>query len=153
MSKKYMLVVKEEYSGYIRFSKPINDLNFVNSNINTYRKINETVIISAKPSLLTQEDINELPYGFVNMFNIVEVDETTYYWRKKKEYLRSFEDVNYCYLNIWLFSDTLVLKNTVETSGYKTKFTEKEAKELLGDEFEMFERVDIEWKNQNTVER
>ena len=144
MSKKYMLVVKEEYSGYIRFSKPINDLNFVNSNINTYRKINETVIISAKPSLLTQEDINELPYGFVNMFNIVEVDETTYYWRKKKEYLRSFEDVNYCYLNIWLFSDTLVLKNTVETSGYKTKFTEKEAKELLGDEFEMFERVDIE---------
>ena len=139
-----MLVVKEEYSGYIRFSKPINDLNFVNSNINTYRKINETVIISAKPSLLTQEDINELPYGFVNMFNIVEVDETTYYWRKKKEYLRSFEDVNYCYLNIQLFPDTLVLKNTVETSGYKTKFTEKEAKELLGDEFEMFERVDIE---------
>ena len=153
MSKKYILEVKEGYIGYIRFSKPINDLNFVNSNINKYRKLKETVIISAKPSILTQEDINELPYGFVQMFNIVEVEETKYYWRKKQEYLCSFEDVNYCYLNSWVFPDKLVLKNTVETSGYKTKFTEKEVKELLGDEFEMFERVDIEWKNQNTVER
>ena len=78
------------------------------------------------------------------MFNIVEVEDTKYYWRKKQEYLCSFENLEVCYLNSWLFSDTLVLKNTVETSGYKTKFTEKEAKELLGDEFEMFERVDIE---------
>ena len=63
---------------------------------------------------------------------------------RKKEYLCSFEDVNYCYLNSWVFPDKLVLKNTVETSGYKTKFTEQEAKELLNNDFEMFERVDIE---------
>ena len=144
MSKKYILEVKEEYSGYVRFIKPINDLNLVNSHINTFRKINDTGIISSKPSLLTQEEINELPYGFVTMFNIIEVEDTKYYWRKKKEYLASFEDVNYCYLNRWLFADELALKNVVETSGYKTKFTEQEANELLGDDFEMFERVDIE---------
>ena len=143
MSKKYILEVKEEYSGYIRFSKPINDLNFVNSNINTYRKINETVIISAKPSLLTQEDINELPYGFVNMFNIVEVEDTKYYWRLKSKHIVSFEDyIGLIYLNKY-YSGELELNNRYSSNYYETKFTETEAKELLGDDFEMFERVDI----------
>ena len=144
MSKKYILEVKEEYSGYIRFSKLINDFNLVNSNINKYRKINETVIISAKPSLLTQEEINELPYGFVQMFNIVEVEDIKYYWRKKKEHLAWFEDLEVCYLNMWVNDNTSSLSSNIEAGLYKTKFTEAEARELLGDDFEMFERVDIE---------
>ena len=144
MSKKYILEVKEEYSGYIRFSKPINDLNLVNRNINKYRKINEIVIISAKPSLLTQAELNELPYGFVQMFNIVEVEDTKYYWRKKQEHLCSFESLEVCYLNMWTNDNTLTLYSAIEVGLYKTKFTETEAKEILGDDFEMFERVDIE---------
>ena len=143
MSKKYILVVKEEYSGYVSFIKPINDLNLVNSHINKYRKINETVIISEKPSHLTQEEIDELPYGFVNMFNIVEVEDTKYYWRKRQEHLCSFENLEVCYLNMWTHDNTPTLSTTIEVSVYKTKLTETEAKELLGDDFEMFERVDI----------
>lgn len=144
MSKKYILVVKEEYSGYVRFIKPINDLNLVNSHINTFRKINDTGIISRKPSLLTQEEINKLPYGFVQMFNIVEVEGTKYYWRLKSKHMVSFEDyVGLIYLNKY-YSGKIELNNKYSSEYYETKFTETEAKELLGDDFEMFERVDIE---------
>lgn len=139
MSKKYILEVKEEHYGSKYFPKPIE----CKQRVDTEAKFFYNVFINTEPSLLTQDEINELPYGFVNMFNIVEVEDIKYYWRKKKEHLCSFEDVNYCYLNSWLFADEIVLKNTVETSGYKTKFTEQEAKKLLGDDFEMFERVDI----------
>lgn len=140
MSKKYMLVVKEEHYGYNYFPKPIDCKQRVDNEAKFFSK----VFINTTPSLLTQEEINKLPYGFVQMFNIVEVEETKYYWRKKQKYLCSFEDLKECYLNMWTNDNKPTLSTTREVSLYKTKFTETEAKELLGDDFEMFERVDIE---------
>ena len=55
----------------------------------------------------------------------------------------SFEDyVGRIYLNKH-YSGGIELNNKYSSEYYKTKFTETEAKELLGDDFEMFERVDI----------
>lgn len=45
---------------------------------------------------------------------------------------------------MWTNDNKPTLSTTREVNLYKTKFTETEAQELLGDDFEMFERVDIE---------
>ena len=139
MSKKYILEVKEEHYGSKYFPKPIGKTQSIIA-CRYYDKI--VNIISDIPSLLTQDEINELPYGFVKMFNIVEVEDKKYYWRKKKEYLCSFEDDD-SYLNYDCDHDRLSVDDNEDGFRFKTKFTETEAKELLGDDFEMFERVDI----------
>lgn len=141
MSKKYMLEVKEEYYDYSYFPKPIGKHQI----IITCRYYNNKVnIISDEPSLLTQEELNELPYGFVQMFNIVEVEDTKYYWRLKSKHMVSFEDyVGLIYLNKYC-SGEIELNDKYSSEYSETKFTEQEAKELLGNDFEMFERVDIE---------
>ena len=82
MSKKYILEVKEEHYGYTYFPEPIECKQVVSENMVKYNTCVESIY--DEPSLLTQEEINELPYGFVTMFNIVEVEDTNYYWRKKK---------------------------------------------------------------------
>ena len=90
MSKKYILVVKEEHHGYKYFPKPIECKQDVDTEIKFF--CND--YINYEPSLLTQEELNELPYGFVKMFTIVEVEveveDTKCYWRKKKEFSASF---------------------------------------------------------------
>lgn len=144
MSKKYVLEVKEEHHGYKYFPKPIECKQEVDTEIKFFYNENISVYINDEPSLLTQEEINELPYGFVTMFNIVEVEDTKYYWRLKSKHMVSFEDyVGIIYLNKY-YSGEIELNNKYSSNYYKTKFTEAEARELLGDDFEMFERVDIE---------
>ena len=144
MSKKYILEVKEEHYGHTYFPKPIGWKQFIDAEAKFLYTEFCTIFINDKPSLLTQEEINELPYGFVQMFNIVEVEDTKYYWRKKQEHLCSFENLEVCYLNMWANNNTPTLSSTRDVGLYKTTFTDSEAKELLGDDFEMFERVDIE---------
>lgn len=145
MSKKYILVVKEEYYGDTYFPKPIDRTQIVNCNVVRYKTEGLLSSISNVPTLLTQEEINELPYGFVKMFNIVDVDETTYYWRKKQEHLCSFEN----HLEWFLHYDSIdeikfIAVNQKEFFDIKTKFTEAEVLNLVGTvDFEMFERVDI----------
>ena len=72
MSKKYILEVKEEHHGYKYFPKPIECNQEVDTEIKFFYKENIIVYINDEPSHLTQEEINELPYSFVKMFNIVE---------------------------------------------------------------------------------
>ena len=74
MSKKYILEVKEEHHGYKYFPKPIEWKQEVDTEIKFLYTGFSTIFINDEPSLLTQEEINELPYGFVTMFNIVEVE-------------------------------------------------------------------------------
>ena len=139
MSKKYILEVKEEHYGITYFPEPIGCTQEVDTEIKFF--CND--YINDEPSHLTQEEINELPYGFVQMFNIVEVEDTKYYWRLKSKHMVSFEDyIGLIYLNKY-YSGELELNNRYSSNYYETKFTETEAKELLGDDFEMFERVDI----------
>ena len=144
MSKKYILEVKEEFYGYIDFPEPIRCKQSVDAETKFLYTGFPTIFINDRSSLLTQEEINELPYGFVQMFNIVEVEDTKYYWRLKSKHMVSFEDyVGLIYLNKY-YSGEIELNNKYSSNYYKTKFTELEARELLGDDFEMFERVDIE---------
>ena len=143
MSKKYILEVKEEYSGITYFPEPIDNHQIVNFRTVKYSTTVLGTVIHSDGSLLTQEEINELPYGFVQMFNIVEVEDTKYYWRLKSKHMVSFEDyMGLIYLNKY-YSGDLELNDKYGSEYSKTKFTEAEARELLGDDFEMFERVDI----------
>lgn len=65
-----------------------------------------------------------------------------YYWRKKKEHLASFEVYdNKIYLNFDNGSRELTMDNWREGAHYKTSFTESEARELLKDDFDKFEKV------------
>lgn len=69
-----------------------------------------------------------------------------YYWRKKKEHFASFETRFADYLNVRHHGKnvTLLLGDSLPTSVCKTKFTEQEARELLKDDFNMFEKVECE---------
>lgn len=60
-----------------------------------------------------------------------------YYWRKKKEYLASFEDNFYLYVS---FTNKLRLQSV----NYATQLTETEARDLLKDDFDKFEKVECE---------
>lgn len=74
------------------------------------------------------------------------VKEQKYYWRKKKEYLAWFEEQERCYFNSR--SDGLKFLSSKEEHdiyfSFITQFTETEAKELLKDDFDMFEKVEVE---------
>lgn len=65
-----------------------------------------------------------------------------YYWRKKKEHLASFENNSLILLRskavgVLLFGNIATYNNSV----FEAKFTEQEARELLKDDFNMFEKV------------
>lgn len=66
-----------------------------------------------------------------------------YYWRKKKEHLAWFETGEISYLNV-RYEDDLILSDTYETENYNAKFTETEARDLLKDDFDKFEKVECE---------
>ena len=66
-----------------------------------------------------------------------------YYWRKKKEHLASFEKTNKIYLNFNNSHKKIFLEDIKETIIVNTKFTEQEARELLKNDFDMFERVEV----------
>ena len=71
-----------------------------------------------------------------------------YYWRKKKEYLASFEKLEEQFLNIDCIDDRLFLstadKEWQEVSTIKCVFTSQEARDLLKDDFDKFEKVGCE---------
>ena len=76
------------------------------------------------------------------------VKEQKYYWRKKKEYLASFEKLEEQFLNIDCIDDRLFLstadKEWQEVSTIKCVFTSQEARDLLKDDFDKFEKVECE---------
>lgn len=67
-----------------------------------------------------------------------------YYWRKKKEYLAWFEDVNFRYLNNHKPTESTLLTNIDNLKSFTVKFTEQEARDLLKDDFDKFEKVECE---------
>ena len=73
------------------------------------------------------------------------IEPRKYYWRKKKEHLASFENIDMSYLNAR--KDNFLpsrLHGCYGTRVYETKITEQEARELLKDDFDMFEKVECE---------
>lgn len=67
-----------------------------------------------------------------------------YYWRKKKEYLASFEEQEDHYLNYRKDNGHIFLSDKDEWPLPKTKFTEQEARDLLKDDFDKFEKAECE---------
>lgn len=66
-----------------------------------------------------------------------------YYWRKKKEYSVWFELVQDTYLAQDEDDGELTL-GLLECGGWKCKFTSQEARDLLKDDFDKFEKVECE---------
>lgn len=64
-----------------------------------------------------------------------------YYWRKKKEYLFWFDDVEKSYLNKDK-EGQIFINNTLEVGGVKSKFDETEARCILKGDFDKFEKVE-----------
>lgn len=73
-----------------------------------------------------------------------------YYWRKKKEYLAWFEEEkqNSMYLTLNDEDGRLSLSSSYENGYYRTMFTVEEAKGLLKDDFDKFEKVKIKESKQ-----
>lgn len=70
------------------------------------------------------------------------------YWRKKKEHLVWFEKIEGQFLNIDCIDDRLFLSTAdrewQEVSTIKCVFTSQEARDLLKDDFDKFEKVECE---------
>lgn len=63
-----------------------------------------------------------------------------YYWRKKKEHLAWFEDKSY----LILISGKLSLTDVLAYDVSEHTFTEAKARNLLKNDFDMFERVEVD---------
>ncbi|MGL5686868.1 MAG: DUF1642 domain-containing protein [Vagococcus fluvialis] len=77
------------------------------------------------------------------MFGYTIEQPQKYYWRKKKEHTVTFEE------NIWLslnvYDERVYLyRNCTEDHYNRTRFTETEARDLLKDDFDKFEKVECE---------
>lgn len=62
-----------------------------------------------------------------------------YYWCKKKEHMVWFEENNREYLSTGLYGEPIL-----DVLLYSKTFTEQEARELLKDDFDKFEKVECE---------
>lgn len=94
---------------------------------------------------LKEEDAQEI-IAKMYLFQNYEVEEKKYYWRKKKEYLCNFEKQWDIYLNFDDSDDSVRFSVNKFEGGYiKTKFTEVEVLNLVGEEdFNKLERVEID---------
>ena len=149
--KMYKLRVKQSIinmeSNY--FPKPINSIQGVN-HCHYFDKSLEIMVYDAETAdiMMTMEEIESLPYGFVKMFDIIEVEEPKeYYWKIKSNRIPPYVELHsegYGYLNYDLDCNVVELNNNNESTCYDTKFTEERAMELLGEFFNDFEKVEIE---------
>ena len=67
-----------------------------------------------------------------------------YYWRKKKEYLAWFEKQESSYVRYFYQGASVTLSILDYDSLYKMQFTSQEARDLLKDDFDKFEKVECE---------
>ena len=86
----------------------------------------------------------ELSNGIFNEYEFKLEQPKEYYWRKKKEYLAWFEDVNFRYLNNHKPTESILLTNIDNLKSFTVKFTEQEARDLLKDDFDKFDKVECE---------
>ncbi len=81
----------------------------------------------------------DLLYAILNGYSFKLEQPQKYYWRKKKEYLAWFENHDNQYL-VKLGSDVFL----DDISYTSPKFTEQEARNILKDDFDKFEKVECE---------
>lgn len=88
----------------------------------------------------------DLLYAILNNYTFKLEQPQKYYWRKKREHIASFEDVENNYFNYRIDQKIMLADNhsQLSYSGYKTEFTEQQARDLLKDDFDKFEKVECE---------
>ena len=67
-----------------------------------------------------------------------------YYWRKKKEYLTWFEKQESSYVRYFYQGASVILSTLDYNSLYKMQFTSQDARDILKDDFDKFEKVECE---------
>lgn len=97
------------------------------------------------PSYMTVTDRVELIRAISNNFEFKLEQPQKYYWRKKKEYLVWFEDFESVLImskhsKILRFGDI----SSYDNRYFEGRFTEQEARDLLKDDFDKFEKVECE---------
>ena len=65
-------------------------------------------------------------------------------WHKNKEDLVWFEDRSYTYLNFDKFNEKVMITNATGLKNFTVLFTETEARDILKDDFDKFEKVECE---------
>lgn len=86
----------------------------------------------------------DLLYAILNGYSFKLEQPKKYYWRKKKEHLAWFEEQEDNYLNYRKDNGHTFLSDNDEWPLPKTKFTEQEARDILKDDFDKFEKVECE---------
>lgn len=79
---------------------------------------------------------NELMLALLNGYEL-KAEPKKYYWRKKKEHRTEWERC--IYVNV-TFTNAVI----ADIKNYATKLTEPDARKLLKDDFDMFEKVEEE---------
>ncbi|MDT2842636.1 DUF1642 domain-containing protein [Vagococcus lutrae] len=94
---------------------------------------------------LKEENAQEILAKMYLFQNYEVEEEKKYYWRKKKEYMFSFEDDHYIYVNINKKTQQVHFHNKVESEFIRTVLSETEVKQLVSEEdLNKLERIEID---------
>lgn len=127
--KKYNLVIKESVVFIARGDFPsltdgneryhhcklLSKTQGIEENTNFIFAYNTECTKNAERAKFTQKEIDKLPYGFVKLFDIIEVKEELYYI--KLPYGSGY------YLNEDMYDGEVSYANNIEEMGYQIKFT------------------------------
>lgn len=143
--KKYNLHLKEEYRG---FSLPFPDLmkwgNHGKGEKGSLAITEGGFILvrldDERVSELTQQEIDNLPHGFVKLFDLIEVEEELYYIK--------FPYCHERFLNVDdEYPDDFILDDKEQLPDFKTMFTEKE----IEDKYPLFKPFAVKVKEEDNV--
>lgn len=133
---------ESEISWYTSFNLSVGNGTFLNlRRINALSTEKEVLL----PSYMTITDRVEIIRAISDNYEFKLDQPKKYYWRKKKEHLAWFEKIEDSYLIRFKFSGEVEYSYTLgEIASAPIKFTEAEARDLLKDDFDKFEKVECE---------
>lgn len=115
----------------------VSDLNLISA-LSTEKEV-------ILPFIASSYDRYDIIKAIVNDYEFKLDEPQKYYWRKKKEYLAWFEKIEDSYLIWFRFSGEVDYYYTLgEVGSAPIEMTESEARDLLKDDFDKFEKVERE---------
>jgi len=91
-----------------------------------------------------KNESNFLSFVMAIATNNYEVEEKKYYWKRKSEHSLKIEESGMVYLNYYATRNAVFFGSITDGIACKTKFTETEVKQLVGEEdFNKLEKVEI----------
>lgn len=116
---------------------------------NYISKLAELSKISGKfgmPIAQNDRDWSDITFAVFNGYKFESENNKKYYWRKKNEHSAWFEEERY--LTSFKFSDNENYCYVLGSKNGSLKKTEKQARDILKDDFDKFEKVEIEESKQ-----